>query len=271
MNKIVKSIFISISLFLFSMHNLQANVDEFPGRKAFPDIPVIELAQLRDTINDVVIVDTRSRYEYETLHIKNAINLPVASKTFEQDLKNLVDKVKKPVVFYCNGRTCFKSYIAVKKGLKAGIRNLTAYDAGVFEWSRTHPDFAVLLGKSPIDPRKLISKKSLKARFLKPETFSIKIVDNSKNAIVLDIRDKYQRAGVGFYPGKERWTSLDNQKKLKKYLKLARQTNKTLFIYDEVGKQVRWLQYALEEEGIKNYYFMEKGAVGYYAMLKTME
>jgi rhodanese-related sulfurtransferase len=117
------------------MHNLQANVDEFPGRKAFPDIPVIELTQLRDTINDVVIVDARSRYEYETLHIKNAINLPVASKTFEQDLKNLVDKVKKPVVFYCNGRTCFKSYIAVKKGLKAGIRNLTAYDAGVFEWS----------------------------------------------------------------------------------------------------------------------------------------
>jgi len=270
-NKIVKALIISFSLLLLSIQNLQANVDEFPGRQAFPDIPIIELAQLRDKINDVVIVDARSRYEYETLRIKNAINLPVASKTFEQDLKKLADKVNKPIVFYCNGRTCFKSYIAVKKGLKAGIKNLSAYDAGVFEWSRTHPSMAVLLGKSPIDPRKLISKNNLKSRFLKPEAFSNKIVDNSKSSIVLDIRDKYQRAGVGFYPGKERWTSLDNQKKLKKYLKLARQKNKTLFIYDEVGKQVRWLQYALEEEGIKDYYFMEKGAVGYYAMLQSMD
>ncbi len=271
MNKIVKSMLISFSLFLLSIHSLQANVDEFPGRKAFPDIPVIELAQLRDKINDVVIVDARSRYEYETLRIKNAINLPVTSKTFEQDLKNLVDKVNKPIVFYCNGRTCFKSYIAVKKGLKAGIKNLIAYDAGVFEWSRNHPGLAVLLGKNPIDPRKLISKNSLKTRFLNPETFSNKIVDHGKGSIVLDIRDKYQRAGVGFYPGKERWASLDNLKELKKHLKLARQTNKTLFIYDEVGKQVRWLQYALKEEGIKDYYFMEKGAAGYSAMLKSME
>jgi len=44
-----------------------------------------------------------------------------------------------------------------------------------------------------------------------------------------------------------------------------------LFIYDEVGQQVRWFQYALEKEGIKNYYFMEKGAVGYSAMLKNMK
>jgi hypothetical protein len=42
-----------------------------------------------------------------------------------------------------------------------------------------------------------------------------------------------------------------------------------LFIYDEVGKQVRWLQYTIEELGLKNYYFMDKGAKAYYSSIAT--
>jgi hypothetical protein len=34
-----------------------------------------------------------------------------------------------------------------------------------------------------------------------------------------------------------------------------------------VGKQVRWLQYELEKAGLKKYYFMKKGASGYYDSL----
>ena len=85
--------------------------------------------------------------------------------------------------------------------------------------------------------------------------------------MVLDVRDLYQRAGVGFYPGKERWVSLDDKAKLTKFLEKAKAKKKVLFIYDEVGKQVRWLQYALEEMGIKDYYFMNKGAKAYYASI----
>jgi hypothetical protein len=66
---------------------------------------------------------------------------------------------------------------------------------------------------------------------------------------------------------KERWASLDDQKKLKAYLRRAAMEKKTLFIYDEVGKQVRWLQYTLEEEKIHDYYFMKNGAKGYYETL----
>ena len=40
-----------------------------------------------------------------------------------------------------------------------------------------------------------------------------------------------------------------------------------IFIYDEVGKQVRWLQYALEKANVKNYYFMHNGARGYYDIM----
>ena len=59
--------------------------------------------------------------------------------------------------------------------------------------------------------------------------------------------------------------------KVYRYIRKAKEKGKTLFIYDEVGKQVRWLQYALEKEGIKNYYFMDKGATGYYKTITKFE
>lgn len=243
--------------------------EDFPGRKEFPNVPTYELAQLHDKFNDVILIDTRSHYEYDTLRIKGSVNIPVADKTFEQQVAVLRAKSIKPIVFYCNGRTCFKSYLAVKKAMEAGIENIHAYDAGMFEWATAHPDKSVLMGKSPVDLKKLIASSNYKKRLLDPDTFSEKAASMGTASMVLDVRDKYQRAGIGFFPGKERWVSLDDKEKLAKYLEKAKTSQKTLFIYDEVGKQVRWLQYALEEMGITNYYFMEKGAKAYYATLST--
>jgi len=265
-NKIATIMVISLSLFFLFTSELLAKTDGFPGRSNFPDVPVIESQELFGLLNDVIIVDARSKYEYQTLRIKGALNIPVVSKHFVEDLRKLAITTKKPIVFYCNGRTCYKSYQAVAKGNKAGINNIIAYDAGVFEWTKSYPKMAVLMGTSPVDLNKLITKKKLTSHFLSAADFDKKI-GNSKNSIVLDIRDTHQRAGTGFYPGREQWVSLSNQAKLTEILAIAKRKNTTLFIYDEVGKQVRWFQYALEKEGIKNYYFMEKGANGYYAML----
>ena len=240
----------------------------FPGRDKYPELPFMELEDLYKKRNDVVIVDARSILEFETLRIVDAINIPVAGENFENEVLKLRESNKKPIVFYCNGRRCMKSFIAVKKAMSVGVKDVYAYDAGIFEWTVAHPDTAILLGQSPVNVKHLISKKNFKKRLLNPDTFSTKAMDMGKDSMVIDVRDKFQRAGIGFYPGKELWASLDNQKKLIKYLDRAKSKGKTLFIYDEVGKQVRWLQYALEKHGIKNYYFMEKGAKAYYANLK---
>ena len=249
-----------------------AAADEgFPGRAKFPKVAIYEIGQLRDDLSKVVVVDTRSELEYDTLRIKGALNLPVASEQFEAELAKLRATTDKPIVFYCNGRTCFKSYIAAKKAREANINNTYAFDAGIFEWAKAYPQEAALLGKSPVNLADIIPSKNFKARLLDPDSFSDKATHQSRAAIVLDIRDKYQRSGVGFYPGKERWVSLDQKDKLAKFIKKAKEQNKTLLIYDEVGKQVRWLQYALEKEGVKDYYFMDNGASGYYQSLATWD
>ena len=61
---------ITALLALLSTSATAAETD-FPARKDFPSIPVYELSELHKKFNDVVIVDTRSHYEFNTLRIKD--------------------------------------------------------------------------------------------------------------------------------------------------------------------------------------------------------
>jgi len=267
MRKITTFLVLAICLLSFVGAFAADKKDEFPGRKKYPKIPFIELSDLTKQYKDVVVVDARSALEFETLHVKGAINIPVAKKTFEDSVVKLRESTNKPIVFYCNGRTCMKSFHATEKAMNVGVKNVFSFDAGIFEWTKANPQLAVLLGESPVNVAKLIPKQELHKRFLEPDEFSDKATAIGSQTLILDVRDKYQRAGIGFYPGKERWASLDEKDKLRKYIHQAISQNKTLMIYDEVGKQVRWLQYELEKEGAKNYYFMHKGAHGYFAAM----
>jgi rhodanese-related sulfurtransferase len=258
-----------MTLCLFSFTSVFASNDEFPGRKKFPKVPTMELSELTKDYNDVAIVDARATMEYDTISIKGAINIPVAKKDFQDKVRQLRSKTKKPIVFYCNGHTCMKSYQATKKAMEAGVKNVYAMDAGVFEWTKANPKLAILLGQSPVNLSHLITKKDFHKHFLDPDTFSDKATAVANRTMILDIRDKFQRAGVGFYPGKEHWASLDQRSKVRKYIKKAIAQNRTLMIYDEVGKQVEWLQYELEKAGARNYYFMDKGARGYFAAMNS--
>ena len=262
----MKNVLFGFTVFISLFSSISVFASEgFPGRAEFPEIPLYEKSALLKDLNKVVIVDSRSSLEFETLRIKNAVNISVASKDFVKKVKALRASTTRPIVFYCNGRSCYKSYKAAKKSLRYGVKNVFAYDAGVFEWAKTYPQHAELLGTSPVDLSKIIPKAKLAERFLTPQKFTEIARSAPKNKkLILDVRDKYQRAGVGYFMGMEKWASLGDQKKLEKYLKKAINEKRTLYIYDETGKQVRWLQYTLEQHNIKNYYFMKKGAKQFY-------
>jgi len=260
--KVIKSLV--IVLLMSSFGNTFAADEEYPGRKKFPDVKIYTQSKLKTNYNKVIIVDARSELEFDTLRIKSAINIPVSSKTFKQQIKALRAKTSKPIVFYCNGHTCFKSYIAVRKAHFAKVKNVYAYDEGLFAWAHQNPKQAILLGQSPVNPKRIISKSAFKSHLLEPAKFIDLAHKYGSKTVVLDVRDKYQRGATGFFPGIEKWVSLNDKDKLNAVIKKAAKEKRTLFIYDEVGKQVRWLQYALEQNSIKNYYFMKKGAKGYY-------
>ncbi len=243
--------------------------DAFPGRKLYPDVTYIELSELQKRFKDVVIIDARSKYEFDTIHITGARNILVSKTLFGEEVKELRARTDKPIVFYCNGHSCMKSYKAARRAQAAGVKDVYSFDGGIFDWAKANPDRTVLLGRSPIKVSDLISKKELKARMLAPEKFQARV--ENRRYLVLDVRSRLQRAGSGLFAFVEKQASLDDKERLDYYIEQARQSGKTLLAYDAVGKQVRWFQYYLEKKGLKKYYFMKGGAKGYYKLLAKQQ
>ena len=275
------SILFSTALFITIIGQAQANTpdaatkavseavvnknNDFPGRIKYAHVPYISIEQLYNEYDDIVIVDARSPYEFETLRILSAVNIPLSlnNSDYTGKLQELRDKNPgKKIVFYCNGHTCMKSYKAVHRAkVIAKLDNVMAFDAGIFDWANAHPDKAILLDKTPVDLADLISKEKYKKHVLPAVDF---INNSANNTIILDVRSRHQREGLSLFAGYEMTVPMGNKRKLNKYIQLAKNENKKLFIYDAVGKQVRWLQYYLEQQNAGEYYFMEGGAAAYY-------
>lgn len=261
MNKIIAILLMSI----ISIASVAS--EDFPGRAVYPNVPYIELDDLYKQRESTVIVDSRSPYEYETLSIKGAVSVPLSLTTekYANQLRALREMhPNKKIVFYCNGHKCMKSYKAASRA-KSYVRltNIYAFDAGIFDWSSKYPMEAMLLGKELEDPKKLISKDKFKEHLMDAEKF-IKSADNT--VAILDIRDRIDRDGFYLFARDETSISLTVKDKvlMNQFLDNVKKNKKTLYVYDLVGRQVRWFQYLIESKGIKNYYFMKGGAEAFF-------
>jgi rhodanese-related sulfurtransferase len=252
----MKNLLALLTLLIFLPQNALAQNQDYPGRTTYPNVNFYETEQLNSNMDKVIIVDVRSSYEYETLHINGAVNIALVGKNFTEKVKALPANGK-DIVFYCNGHTCYKSYKAVLKARNAGIDNIFAYDAGIFDWAKSHPEKSTLLGETPIDPARLISKEKFNQHLLDPEKFSAEISDNT---VILDIREPAQRGLMELFPYRQENIAMAEKEKLASLLGKIREHGHTLLVYDEAGKQVAWLQYSLEAKGISKYYFMKGGA-----------
>lgn len=248
-------ILITISLLL--VFSVAAHTAELPLRATYPHVATIDIEDLYTQLNDVVVVDVRSVVEYDTLHIKGALHIAISNAGFIPQVKSLRSATDKTIVFYCNGVTCQKSYQATEKATDSGILGIKAYDEGIFAWAKKYPEHSVLLGKSPINPERLISNEDFSKHLLSPAMFVERLTADAATAF--DIRDSFQRAGKKILPEVTRPVTFSNLS----YLLVNYPKDRPLYIYDAVGKQVRWAQYKLEDVGLQNYYFMEGGVKGY--------
>jgi len=252
-------IFITLSLVPVVAISADTN-NKFPHRGKFKHVSVLELETLNQQRASSIIVDVRSRYEFNTLHIQGAIHVPLNKEKLPATVKELRAKSEKPIVFYCNGTTCKKSYEAAELAMKAGVSNVFAYDAGIDAWSGKHPDQCVLMGREGVVASDLISRDSFKKRLVSVKQFESMI---GKGAVILDIRDLRQRDNA-LFPMREMRAPLDDNDKIAAAVAEAKRLKKTLLVYDKVGKQTRWFQYYLEGAGIRDYYFLDGGAEGYF-------
>jgi rhodanese-related sulfurtransferase len=234
-------------------------VEEFPLRAKYPKLTPISTDDLVAVFGKAIIVDSRNESEYDVVHIKNAKNILVG-KMKEENLTALRGKSDAALlVFYCNGINCAKSYKAAEKAEGWGFANVRVYDAGIFIWAEKQPERSLFFGKqltAETVKTALLSDAKFNAVLLKTADFIAKA--KSDQYTVIDIRDPNERSEQPIRLPKLKVLAFDLMVSLleKKSDAVPRSG---LLILDNVGKQVDWLQYYLEKEGIKNYYFLSGG------------
>ncbi|MEJ8839050.1 rhodanese-like domain-containing protein [Ramlibacter sp. AN1133] len=90
------------------------------------------------------MIDTRVGNEYADSHIKGAKNVTYKEKSPKDvafnpkddrfDLAQLPADKSRPVIFYCNGPECWKSYKASKVAAEAGYKKVQWLRGGFPEW-----------------------------------------------------------------------------------------------------------------------------------------
>ncbi len=233
---------------------------DFPYREKYPSIPYISTQDLaaKDAKGEVVVVDVRSSIEYNVIHTATAIHIPLSRKTFTEDIRKLMaDNPAKAIAFYCNGVKCLKSYEAAEKAVnELKCDRCYVYDAGIPEWSQVYPDLTILLGKQLTDTSQLIPAAEFKKRCLPADQFKVKA--SEPGSLVIDVRDFVQASGK--IPGLESARTIPLDQFIPNFVEKGAEKDKTLLIFDQVGKQTEWLMYYLKGNGYQKYSFLDGGA-----------
>ncbi len=233
------------------------------SRTLYPDLQFIEVKDLKDKFFDYMLIDVRTTYEYNLMHIEDALSIPVRNKDFVDRLHTLKRMSKLPIVLYANGGHSKNAHKAARLAAKNNIVNIKVLDAGINIWERYYPKITVFNGINGVTAR--ISAKEIDKHTLSSEAFNTEF--NRLNGLLVDIRENTSTSNpMGANTVR---ASLGNEKSLKNAIDKAIENKRTLFFYDDQGQQYQWLIYSLKQAGIKDFYFLEggsqraRGALGY--------
>ena len=93
------------------------------------------------------IVDTRIKVEFAEEHLPGAVNVTYGEKSAKDvnydaskdsfDVAKLPADKSQPLLVYCNGPECWKSYKAAKAVIKAGYKTVYWFRTGIPDWKKS--------------------------------------------------------------------------------------------------------------------------------------
>ena len=136
----------------------------------------------------LVVVDSRSAEEYQEVHIKTALSIPLTK--LEKDATLLPSAKEARLVFYCNGVKCGKSGKSAKIAIDNGYKDVSVYADGMPVWEEkgysiyTGPDY----------------DKTVKTSMIKPVVVKALLDSAPATLTVVDVRDA-KEFSEGHVPG----------------------------------------------------------------------
>lgn len=273
MKKHALTIFIMLVFLAAGIPPITAGAQEFPGRAEYPGVPYISIEDLHAAYSDgkAVIVDVRSNLEFDTVHVKDAFHIPLEADDFTARVKaQAKGGADEKIAFYCNGITCYKSYKAAQKALDDGIKNVFAYDLGIPAWAEAYPDDTLLLGRILTESTlQWIPDSEFNNVSLAWEDFKNKIAEQKSKGekyYIVDFRDAHQKKNdeqaLKELSALGEVIALPLDEFIKNVVDKGEMKDGYIFGFDNVGKQVQWLMYYLEESFYSRYFFLSKGISG---------
>jgi rhodanese-related sulfurtransferase len=112
---------------------------------SLPGAKIISAAEAKDLISKgVPVYDVRNEEEYQAAHVPGAISVPYKEGSakevgFDQaDDQFALNKLPKdknaPLMMYCDGTICWKSYKSAVMAIQAGWKNVYWFRGGFPEW-----------------------------------------------------------------------------------------------------------------------------------------
>jgi len=86
----------------------------------------------------MVVVDTRTKSDFESGHIEGAVNILDTEIASGNLLKAAVSSKATPVLFYCNGVRCGRAANATAQAIELGYSQVYYYALGINDWKSAH-------------------------------------------------------------------------------------------------------------------------------------
>lgn len=123
----------AVLIFLFSTMSWAAEMtpEQITGTKKVTAEEVIDLV---GKLDDLVIIDARTRKDHAGGWIEGAVSLPDTETNAETLAANIPSK-STPVLFYCNGVKCGRSVKSCEMAVAEGYTNIYWFRGGWGEWT----------------------------------------------------------------------------------------------------------------------------------------
>ena len=127
MKKYLTYLFLLVSMISFS----QETISDLLNKHNKHSIPYITIQELAMPKTEAIILDARELKEFNTSHIKNAIN--VGYDIFDLNtISNLISNKESTIVVYCS--VGIRSETIAEKIKTLGYKNVFNLYGGIFEW-----------------------------------------------------------------------------------------------------------------------------------------
>jgi len=140
--KKVLSVFVAITILLVAG---QAMAKKVVTPESLDGVTIVNAEWVKKNMGKVMVFDARKKAEYAESHIPGSISAPYNEKSAKKtDFDPSMDKwdmsvypkeKNTPIVIYCNGVKCWKSYKSATRLIKAGYTNINWLREGFPGWT----------------------------------------------------------------------------------------------------------------------------------------